>query len=183
MQVTQITAGDTFNPAPTVTPGYPASAGWVLTYRLIPQTAGLPVITLVCSPSGDDHQPNAAASVTKLWQPGPYTWASFIERAGESYALEQGQLTLLPDPRTMAAGVDGRSHEQRMVDLLRDLIEDRAGTDAAEVEIAGRRVKKMSPGELMHWLAVYEQRLATADARARLAAGLGGGRRIQVSLR
>jgi hypothetical protein len=183
MQVTQLTAGDTFNPAPTVTPAYPASAGWVLKYRLRHNTAGLGEITLVCAAAGDDHQPSAPASITAQWVPGAYSWASWVERAGESYSLESGQITVLPDPRTAAAGVDGRSHEQRMVDVLRALIEGRAGTDADEVEIAGRRIKKMSPSELMKWLGIYEQRLATAEARDRLAAGLGGGRRIQVALR
>jgi hypothetical protein len=183
MQVTQLVAGDTFNPPATVTPAYPASAGWVLRYRLRPRTPGVPEILLTCAAAGDDHQPSAPASLTAQWVPGAYSWASWVERAGESYTLEQGQITILPDPRTAAAGVDGRSHDQRMVDLLRALIEGRAGTDAAEVEIAGRRVKKMAPGELMKWLSVYEQRLATAEAQARLAAGLGGGRRIQVALR
>ena len=176
MQVTQITAGDTFNPSVTVTPGYPASAGWVLTYRLIPQTPGLPVITLVCSPAGDDHQPNAAAAVTKLWQPGPYTWASYIERAGESYALEQGQLTLLPDPRTMAAGVDGRSTARRALDQLREALATYSASQGAvaEYEIAGRRMKFRAAEDIIKLIAYWEVQVANEE---RIAAGATPARR------
>ncbi|HRZ02164.1 MAG TPA: hypothetical protein P5024_11455 [Burkholderiaceae bacterium] len=176
MQVTQIIAGDTFNPAPTVTPDYPATAGWVLTYRLVPQTAGLPVITLTCSAAGADHQPNAAASVTKLWQPGPYTWASYVERAGESYALEQGQLTILPDPRTMAAGVDGRSVAQRALEQLRAALSTYSASQGtvAEYEIAGRRMKFRAAEDIIKLIAYWEVQVANEE---RIAAGATPARR------
>lgn len=149
MQANTLIAGDTFNPEPTVLPVYPASAGWVLKYRLVPRASSGTPIVLTCTASGANHQPQAAASVTKDWAPGEYAWTSWVERGSERYAIERGQLTILPDPATMGAGTDTRSQAQTALDAINAVLSNRATTDQLEFTIADRSLKRMSIDELL----------------------------------
>jgi enamine deaminase RidA (YjgF/YER057c/UK114 family) len=182
MQVTQLTAGDTFNPAPTVTPAYPASAGWVLKYRLRHNTAGLGEITLVCAAAGDDHQPSAPAGTTAQWVPGAYSWASWVERGGESYSLESGQITVLPDPRTAAAGVDGRSQAERAVADCKAALATlgASGGRIKRYSIAGREVEFDTAGDALRLLNHWQAELTRERRAASIAAGLGNPARVRV---
>jgi hypothetical protein len=106
----RITLGDTLS-FPTTVPDYPASAGWTLSYRLIQRTTGTPItLTAITDPdNADGYVVQAAAATTATWTAGEYSWASWVTMGAEVYSLGQGTCTLLPDPRTAAAGVDLRS--------------------------------------------------------------------------
>jgi hypothetical protein len=114
----QLTAGDTLQFV-TATPGFPASAGWALLYRLIPRVAGASVIEIATAAYGDDHRAQVGPSVTGGWASGLYSWASWVERSGETYTIASGQIEILPDPRQAAPGFDGRSASQRALDDAR----------------------------------------------------------------
>ena len=103
----KIVIGDTLN-FPTTVPDYLASDGWTLTYRLIQRTTGTP-IEIIAIADGDDYAVQATAAVTATWAPGEYSWASWVTKANEVYSLGTGTCTLLPDPRTAAAGTDLRT--------------------------------------------------------------------------
>lgn len=114
----QLIAGDTLQFA-TSTPAYPASSGWTLRYRLVPRQSSGAVIDLASTPSGDEHQVQVGPSVTSQWAAGEYSWASWVERSGETYTVGSGQITIHPDPRQAAPGFDGRSASQRALDDAR----------------------------------------------------------------
>jgi hypothetical protein len=108
----ELVAGDSLSFYTTV-PAFPPGAGWVLHYRLVPQNAALQVIELAAADAGEQHRAYASATATESWQAGVYSWTSWVEQEVngqvERYTLENGQITILPNPRTVAAGHDNRS--------------------------------------------------------------------------
>ena len=104
----ELIAGDTLNFLTSV-PDYLASAGWVLHFRLVPRTGTNPAIAIDAVAEGDDHRTQVAASATGAYAPDSYTWNSWVTLAAEVYTVDAGQITIRPNPRSVAAGYDGRS--------------------------------------------------------------------------
>ena len=175
----KITAGDTLNFLTTVA-DYPASAGWVLVYRLLPRSAGS-AITLTGTAEGDDHRIQAGASVTALWTPGDYSWMTYAGLAGERYTLQSGTVKILANPATLTT-YDARSDAALIVDQLMAAYTTYTTSqgNVAEYEIAGRRMKYRSSAEILdqinHWKAI----LAAEKRAERMAAGLGAGNKLLV---
>jgi hypothetical protein len=110
----RIVAGDTLN-FPTEVPGFLASDGWSLHYRLIQRLTGYPVeITAVAD--GDNYLVNVAALSTASWTTGDYSWASWVTRGTERYSLSTGTCTVIPDPATAVAGTDLRTPARKALD-------------------------------------------------------------------
>ncbi len=174
--VDQITAGDTLD-FTTVTADYPASDGWVLVYKLIPRTAGT-VYTLTSTADGDDHRIQATAATTAAWTAGTYSWAAYATLGTESYTLETGVTQVLPNPRT-ATTLDTRTSAAVALDNVVATLQGRATSAVLEYEIAGRRLKYLSPADLIKLKSHLEREVASEQAAARLAAGLTGARKIQ----
>src|SRR3712207_4291703 len=108
-----IVAGDTLKFKKSLSE-YPASAGWALSYRLVPRSGS--VITINATTDGDSFLVNVAASTTANYAAGPYEWNAYVTKAGESYTIESGRLTIKPDPRQMVAGTDTRSHARKTLE-------------------------------------------------------------------
>ena len=107
----RIPLGDTLN-YPTTVPDYLASDGWTLQYRLWARVAGGDeiLLTAITDPdNADGYAVQASAATTAGWSAGEYSWASWVTKGAEVYSLGSGTCTLIPDPRTAAAGTDGRS--------------------------------------------------------------------------
>jgi hypothetical protein len=96
---------------------YPASAGWTMKLRLVPRIAGPAAVVITAGAQGDDYLLQAPGSVTKDWAAGQYSWARWVENVGgDAHTLDQGQLTILPDPRTATAGTDTRSQAAKALE-------------------------------------------------------------------
>ena len=108
-------AGDTLNFLVTLA-DYPASSGWTLKFRLVPRTATNAAITLTAAAEGADHRTTATASATANWAADNYSWTSWVEKGAETYSVESGQITVKANPRTVAAGYDGRSVAEKAYD-------------------------------------------------------------------
>lgn len=115
MQQQELVAGDSLN---FLTGGgsYPASSGWVLKYRLVPRTVGGTAILLTATAEASDFRVAVAATTTATWVADSYNWFSWVEKSGETYTVASGQLVVKPDPRTVAAGHDGRSQAEKALD-------------------------------------------------------------------
>lgn len=139
----QIVAGDTLSQdvsAPEDTAGtiYPASAGWTLTYRLIPRDGSAAVITFDAVADGDDYTLAVAAATTAGWTAGYYSVSAYVTLGTESYTVEPAfqQVEILQNPRTAVAGYDGRSQAEKALDDARQALAD-AQARAANVGTAG----------------------------------------------
>jgi hypothetical protein len=115
MDIEKLIAGDSLNFA-TCVPGYSAADGWTLRYRLVPMSGAGGAIDLVATADGDSHRVQASAAVTANWPAGVYSWASWVDKAGERYTNQTGQLTVTADPRTATAGWDNRSAWRKALD-------------------------------------------------------------------
>lgn len=176
MQQQELVAGDSLNFL-TAGGAYPASSGWVLKYRLVPRTTGNAVQELTATAEGSDHRVAVAASSTSNWAADSYTWVSWVERAGEVYTLEHGQLTVKANPRTVGAGYDGRSQARK---ALEDLNAALAGWSPLKrrYKIGEREMEFNSPAEILKLISFWEGRVAEEDAAERLSKGLKPKNRI-----
>lgn len=173
--------GDTLSSTQSV-PGYPASAGWVLHYRLVPRDHGGSAITFNSTASGDEHVITVLASTTAGWAAGAYTWATWVVNGAQSFSLEQGTTQLLPNPRTTAGPLDLRSESQIALDNVRATLRGKATADVLEYEINGRSLKRYPVSELIALETRLATQVATEARAAALAAGKADPRRYAVRL-
>jgi hypothetical protein len=172
MDQQELIAGDSLN-FPVTTPDHPASAGFVLHYRLAPLAAGGgQPIDITATAEGAKHRVAVAASVTADWAPGEYNWARWVDKAGEIYTVGDGQVTIKPNPRTMAAGYDGRS-------LARKALADARAAFAAwsptqrRYKIGEREREFQSPADIIKVITYWEQQVESEDIMAGRAEKIG----------
>lgn len=164
----------------TAVPDYPASAGWTLTYRLVPRTSGS-AISFNASASGDDYLVQVGSTTTAAWAAGEYSWSAYVTKVTERHTVDSGICTLLPDPSLVAAQ-DKRGHARKVLDAIEAVIENRATLDQEEYAIAGRSLKRTPLPELLKLRQLYKSEVAAEDAAEKLAAGIATPRKIQVRL-
>jgi len=169
----QARAGDTLAWRRTL-PDYPASSGWVLSYRLIGAST---YYTLTAAADGDDHVISVPASTTKAWAAGAYRWMEMVGNGTDRYTLGSGQIEVLPDPEALAAGADLRSHARRVLDAVEAVIEGRASEADESFEIDGVALKYRPIADLLVLRDRYRQEVSSEVAAERVAAGLPSGRR------
>lgn len=181
-------AGDTLK-FTTQVPAYPASAGWTLTYRLVPQSSGS-AIPIIATPLGEDYQVEVSAADTADWAPGAYSWAAYVTLGAERYTVDgwviDGELvpsgsalTIKPDPGIVSA-YDNRSFARRSLEAIEAVLENRASLDQEEYTINGRSLRRTPVDELWMLRSRFQAEVRNEDARARLAAGLGATGKLQV---
>jgi enamine deaminase RidA (YjgF/YER057c/UK114 family) len=175
----QLIAGDTLNFA-TAVAQYPPTDGWVLKFRLVPRTTGGVAITLTSAADGTDHRVQAAASTTSGWAAGPYSWSSWVEKAGESYTVESGQITILPDPRQVAAGLDSRSQAEQALDAINAKLAGKASDAIERYTINGREIRYYPLADLIKLRSHFVQQVAIDRKAAGLEKSTGAVRRILV---
>lgn len=161
---TSIVAGDTAKWLKTLA-DYPASAGWVLDYTLINATGK---ITITTTAQGDDHLVNTAAATTAGWTAGTYDWRAKVTKAGEVYTVGSGRITIAPSFEA-AATLDSRSPSRVMLDAVEAVMLKTASSNVQEYEIAGRRLKHYSMGELLQLRDRLRGEVAREEAAQQLA--------------
>ena len=173
-----VTAGDTLVWTKTLA-DFPASAGWVLRYRLINATAK---IDITATANGDDHAISVAAAVSATWAAGDYTWTSYVTKGTDRYTLTFGSILVKPDLAAQAAGFDTRSHAAKTLDAIEAVIEGRASQAHLEYEIAGRRMKFIAVPELLVLRDRYRAEVRAEEDATRVAQGLASRNRLLVRL-
>lgn len=172
----RVTAGDTIAWSKSL-PDYPASAGWVLKYRLI-NAAGK--IDITAAADGADHAVTVTAATSAAWHAGTYTYQTTVEKAGERYTIATGKIAIAANLSNMAAGFDTRSPAQAILDNLLAAYQSASAARSfvQEYEIAGRRMKFNSKAEWLLELNFWKREVAAEERAARRAAGLSSGTRV-----
>jgi len=164
----QLVAGDSLSFYTSV-PEFQPSAGWVLNYRLVPQNASLTAIELAAADAGEQHRVYAAATSTESWQPGVYSWTSWVEQevSGqvERYTLESGQITVLPNPRTVAAGYDNRSQARKALDDAKAALAAWSPT-RRRYKIGEREMEFNSSADIIKLITYWEAQVKSEDILA-----------------
>jgi hypothetical protein len=174
----RIIAGDTLDFVTTL-PDYPA-ATYTLKYRLIPRTSGTAIeITCTAGTDPNDHRCGASATATALWTAGEYSWASWVEKAGERYQVDSGTVTLLPNPAT-ATAYDGRSTAQKALDDAEAALAtfQASGGKVKRYSIGGREMEFSEGGELLKQISYWSIQVKRERAKDAAAKGMADPRRI-----
>lgn len=98
---------------------YPADAGWALKHRLVPRSASGSVVELQASVEGTAFRTALTAAATASMSAGAWTCTSWVEKGADVHTVGSAQLLVQPDPRTQAAGFDGRSAARKALDDAR----------------------------------------------------------------
>ncbi len=180
MQVQELFAGDSLS---FLVEGgaYPASAGWVLKYRLVPATVGGQPIDITATAEGDDHRVTLAASTTTNWAADTYSWVRWVDKAGEVYTLSKGRLVVGANPRTLPAGYDTRSPARKALDDARAALA--AWTPKTRrYRIGERELEFNSVAEILKQISHWEIEVQREERAALLAQGLNAGNRMYVRM-
>jgi hypothetical protein len=161
----QVRAGDTLRWTRSFG-DYPASDGWVLTYRLI-NAAQKYDIAAITDSDGRGFDVVIPAATSKTYAPGDYSWVATVTKAAtsERVTVAQGRITVLPDLAAQAGAFDPRSANQQVLDGIEAMLAGR--TDVQEYTIGTRSIKRMPITELLAWRSVYVMKVR----RERLEAG------------
>ena len=160
---------------------FKASEGWTLEYQF--SNAGGSLTSQTCTAVGDDFLLSVAATVTADFAVGTYYWQS-IATSNDSVPLvsvaEHGKLNILPQ---FTAAVDYRSHNQKMLDAIKAMLEGKATSDAQEYNIntgtTQRHLKLLTWKELMDAKDRYTGLVATERRKADRARGIHRSTNIQ----
>lgn len=171
-----LTLGDTLNFLTTVD-GFSPVDGWVLKYRLIPRASGSP-IDITASAEGADFRVQVSAATTGGWGSGTFSWASWVEKAGEVYSVDSGSIQLLPNPRT-ASTLDSRTDAQIALDQARAAFKAWTPTTRS-YQIGFRRMEFAAPADILAVIAYWEGEVEKEQAAAAVAKGLPDPRKILV---
>lgn len=146
---------------------YPPSAGWVLKMSLVPRVAGTAVI-ITASTEGSDYRLQAGKSVTTSWAPGQYAWAQWVEKGDEAHTLDQGQISIQPDPRTMAVGTDTRSQAVKALEACKTALADfRAGKGLKRrYKIGEREMEFTSTTEVLREIKFWQNQVDAEEVAA-----------------
>jgi hypothetical protein len=182
-------AGDTLDFQVSV-PDYPPSAGWTLVYRLTPRftsPAQAPIEINASANADGTYQVQASPATTASWVAGAYGWTRWATKGGGAAVQtlassdDQGELQVLANPRTSAAGADSRSHAKKMLELIEAALEAFApGSTVKSYAIGTRTLTKADMPELLVLRDRYRNEVANEDAAARIAAGAPNPRNIGV---
>ena len=179
MQETLI-AGDTLNYRATA-PAYTPEDGWSLMFRLVPRSAGAAAIDVVGIASDGGWLVQVLASDTAAWSAGTYGWSAWVDRAGEVYTIESGQLTVRANPRTAAPGADTRLQSEIDLEAIQATLRGKASSATLMYQINGRRMESYTLTELLKLEAKYKREVDADRAAAGLVPQYGSGpRRILV---
>lgn len=147
---------------------YPASAAWVLAWRVVGAGIALDITTVA---SGDAHLATASAAATAALAVGvagvPCTLVGWASKAGERFEVYRAGCLVLPNPATITG--DLRGHAARTLAAIDALLEGRATKDQQSYKIGERELSRIPIPELLSLRDYYRaeaKREADADALA-----------------
>lgn len=149
-----------------VLPEYPASAGWALAYRLIPETGT--AVEISATGSGDTHTVALARTATASIAAGRYTLVGYATLNTERATLYSAPCQVLPD-LSSASSYDGRSAAE--IALAAAKTAQQRGVKSYTV--GDRQTTFHDMAELIAHIRYLEQQVAAERAARALAMGIG----------
>lgn len=162
-------AGDTLDFSTTVS-NYPASDGYTFKHRLVPRVTGTPITLTATTDADGSYRTQASPVTTAAWVVGEYDWFSWVEKTGARYSVDQGQVTIQPNP-SAATTSDQRSHARKTLEAIEAVIEGRATQDQQEYTIGNRSLKRTPIADLLKLRARYRAEVRKEEAAV---SGVGG---------
>lgn len=126
---------------------YPANDGWVISYALVQQRTGLQIL-ITGTADGADHLVNVPADTTAGWQEGAYSAFGSVSKGPDRFTIWKGTIEILPNPAGADPG-DPRSHAQRVLDAISQVLEGRATQEVLEFTVEGTVLRKATVSDLL----------------------------------
>lgn len=142
--------------------------GWVLKYRLL-WPAGT-AVDIDTTAAGDEHAVDLGSADTANWPAGQVTLVAYVEKDAQRVTLGQQQVSVLPD-LTTAETFDSRTANQKALAAAEAALlayMEKGQAHVAEYDIAGRKMKFRTAGEIVDLINHYKREVA--KERAALAA-------------
>jgi hypothetical protein len=193
MILSTLVVGDTLDFVDQV-PLYPATDGWTLKYRLIPETVGGTPINLTATTyQTTDYRIQASPATTAAWVAGKYTWLRWVEKTGARQTLDSDagtdveqdkRIELLPDPTQIAAGYDSRSLAVQALEAAQAALANFSATGGRvkRYAIAGRDMEFDTAGDILILVKYWENEVRKENAARAVQSGKPDPRRYFVRL-
>ena len=176
----EMIVGDTWQFNTTVS-DFPASAGWTLTYRLVPEKGAGAAITFNNSGiSGDDYVVQVAAATTAAYAAGDYSWAAYVLKSGERHTVDKGEVTLVPDPGVVSTPYDSRSFARKMLDQIEAALLAFQDASVKSYTIGSRSMTREDVPNILVMRDRWLWEVKNENDTAQIAAGLGNPRNVGV---
>lgn len=195
MILQKLVVGDTLDFVDVIA-SFPATDGWTLKYRLIPEftTPAQTPITLTASTyQTTDYRVQVSPTTTATWAAGIYTWRRWVEKSGARQSLDtdatldveqDNRIELLPDPTVLAAGYDGRSTAVRALEEAQAALANFSATGGRvkRYAIAGREMEFDQASDILALVKYWENEVSKENAARASQAGKPNPRRYFVRL-
>lgn len=166
---TRFAAGDTLRWS-FASSDFPASAGWVLSYRLVGTGVAL---AIAATADGDAFIAEATATATaalSIAAPGvPCSLVGYVTKGAERFQVYGQPCYVLPNPAT-ATG-DLRGHAAVTLEAIEALLAGRATKDQESYKIADRELRRIPIPELLRLRDYYKAEAARDASAAAIASG------------
>ena len=123
--------------------------GWTLTAHL----RGPGQIDLQATEDGTFA---ASADTTSSWAPGTYWWEVRATNGVDTVKVDSGQLVVRPDLAAAGPGFDGRTQNERALDAINAVLENRASQDQQKYTIKDRELWRTPITDLLKLQAFYK---------------------------
>jgi len=174
----EITAGDDLSWSLCLAEYLP-SGGWTLKYAL----RGPAVIDISTVPDGTSHKVAVPGNTSKDYAAGNYSWARYVEHTDTTrVTLATGRIKIHPDLVAAAAGFDGRSHAEKVLESIERVIEGRATRGDQELQFDGKKIVKMTVAELIQLRQQYRNEVRAEKSKQLKKSGRSSGRIIKYRL-
>ena len=123
-----------------------------------------------------------APATTAAYASGQYAWYSYLVKSGARQTVEQGQVTLLPDPATTTTPTDNRSEARQTLAAINTVLLRRAGKDASEYTMKDRQWKYTPIPDLLKLRDYYAAIVKAEDNADAIANGAAPKSKVVVRL-
>ncbi len=165
---TSLRSGDSASWSRTVE-GYGPSAGWTLSYALVPRTSAGVKLNVSGVANGEGWALTLSAAQTATLSAGPYTLVGVVTKDADRKTIYSGACEVLPD-LMQAAALDARSAAQKIIESIDAWLASRAGW-AGEKMVGDRKIKQHPMPELIALRQHYEGIFSRERELAAFAAG------------
>lgn len=163
---------------------FPA-ASWTLTYYFRSRLNAIYDFGIVAVASGNDFSVDQPPSTTAQWNPGDYSWQSFVSAAGDRKLVGSGALLITENPSDSTSPIDGRSWARRCRDNLRDVLEGKAQRDTIRyvMTAVGRSEDKFTWEDIIGAISYFEGIVLQEEAAESAARGEASGKNVFIRFR
>lgn len=156
-------------------PDYSAADGWALRLYLVPRFTSPVQATVelesVAAADGSSHRFQLSAAQTAAYKAGQYGFQTNAVRGSEVYTLDgtfwSGEVTLSPNPATLAQGADTRTEEVIALAAIRAVLANRATVAQKKYTIADRSLELMPLSELLQLEARFQNLVNAQRGRSK----------------